>query len=56
LIPGTPLANNAKILLAALSVSPPLGAKARDINKLLANERFNKEVIEKKGYAYDSPR
>lgn len=54
--PGTPLGNTTRVLLAALSVSPPLGAKLRDVNSIITNEKFNADVIDKKGWAYDSPR
>ena len=54
--PGTPLGNTTRVLLAALSVSPPLGAKLRDVNSMITNERFSADVIDKKGWAYDSPR
>ena len=54
--PGKPIYNTTKILLSALSISPPLGAKARDFNKMLTNERYNAELIAEKGWSYDSPR
>lgn len=54
--PGKPLYNTTKILLAAASISPPLSAKARDFNKILTVNRYNKDIIEAKGWSYDSPR
>lgn len=54
--PGTPMGNTTKILLAALSISPPLSAKFRDLNSMYTNEKFGGDVIAKKGYSYDSPR
>ena len=39
--------DNAKILIEALNVSPPLGSKVRKLNSSLNTDKWNKEVYDK---------
>ena len=41
---------NADILLAALSISPPIGSKARKLNAALNTMMFEKDVIAERGF------
>ena len=51
-----PMPNFAQPIVAALSISPPIGSKARDFNRIMTNEKYNKDIIDNKGWAWDSPR
>ena len=53
---GSYLFEFGEVLLAALSISPPLSSKLRDGKKIINNIRFNGPVMEKKGWSYDSPK
>jgi len=44
------MADHAYTLLAALSISPPIGSKARKIYSAIKGEQFNKDVLKARGF------
>ncbi len=50
------LPNNLNVIAAGLSISPPLGAKVRDVNKMINISKFDKHVMDHYGADLRSPR
>ena len=48
-------ADHAYTLLSALSFSPPIGSKLRKIYSSIQTEKFNRDVMSKRGFTLDNP-
>ena len=48
-------ADHAYTILQALSFSPPIGSKLRKIYSSIQTERFNKDIMKKRGFSLDNP-
>ena len=48
-------ADHAYTLLSALSFSPPIGSKLRKLYSAIQTEKFNKDIIMKRGFTLDNP-
>ena len=48
-------ADHAYTLIEAFNMSPPIGSKARKLYSGIQTKKFEKDVIEERGFAIDSP-